>query len=190
VTAGLATFANERLDRVAASRGRCSNAQHVAQGRWDLGASHARGVSGRPDVVVLGREVQLGTGYADLVAIERDGRVVVIELKLARNPEARRAASQVLGYASRLHGLTVNDFERVLEPHLRHRQWTTIVEALEATDQEGSFDREDFLTSLEANLAEGGFRLVIVLDAAPEDLVLGRTISRERISRPPKSTTT
>jgi len=35
-------------------------------------APHTLPLSGRPDVLVLGREVQLGTGYADLVAIDRE----------------------------------------------------------------------------------------------------------------------
>ncbi len=48
-------------------------------------------LSGSPAITVLGREVRLGGGYADLVAIEAPGRLVVIEVKLAHNSEARRA---------------------------------------------------------------------------------------------------
>jgi hypothetical protein len=57
-------------------------------------------------MVVVGREVSLGGGYADLVAVEPSGRLVVIEVKLARNAEARRAVvAQGLMYAAFLHGL-------------------------------------------------------------------------------------
>src|SRR4051794_27644365 len=77
-------------------------------------------LSGDPSVVVLGREVALGPGYADLVAVETDGRPVVIEIKLRRNSEARRAVvAQILTYAAYLKGLTVGDFEDVLRSHLR-----------------------------------------------------------------------
>jgi hypothetical protein len=135
-------------------------------------APHTLPLSGRPELVILGREVQLGAGYADLIAVERDGRVVVIEIKLQKNPEARRAVvSQVLAYASQLHGLTVEQFEGVLDQHLKRNQWTSVAEAVESTDQTGSFERDTFIESLRANLSDGGFRLVIVLDSAPADLV-------------------
>jgi hypothetical protein len=39
----------------------------------------------------VGREVPLGGGYADLLAVEASGRLGMIEVKLARNSEARRA---------------------------------------------------------------------------------------------------
>ena len=48
-------------------------------------------------MVVVGKEVALGNGYADLLAVEPSGRLVVVEIKLARNAEARRAVvAQVL----------------------------------------------------------------------------------------------
>ena len=62
-------------------------------------------LAGAPSLVVLGREVQLGSGSADLIAVEPSGRLVVIEVKLARNAEARRAiVAQVLTYAAFLKG--------------------------------------------------------------------------------------
>lgn len=60
-------------------------------------------LSGNPSMVVLGREVQLGPGYADLLAVETDGRLVVIEIKLRKNAETRRAVvAQILTYAAYL----------------------------------------------------------------------------------------
>jgi 3-keto-5-aminohexanoate cleavage enzyme len=55
-------------------------------------APHLLPLSGDPTLVVVGREVALGSGYADLVAVEPDGRLSVIEIKLRRNAEARRLA--------------------------------------------------------------------------------------------------
>jgi hypothetical protein len=64
-------------------------------------APHILPLADAPRLVMVGREVQLGSGYADLVAVEPSGRVVVIEVKLARNAEARRAVvAQVLAYAA------------------------------------------------------------------------------------------
>jgi hypothetical protein len=36
---------------------------------------------------MIGKEVLLGNGYADLVAVEPSGRLVVVEMKLSRNPK-------------------------------------------------------------------------------------------------------
>ncbi|GAA0234615.1 hypothetical protein GCM10009527_033890 [Actinomadura nitritigenes] len=72
---------------------------------------------GQPTVVLLGREVQLGNGYADLIAIEAEtGRPVVIEAKLASNADRRQVLTQTLGYASYLFGLSADAFERLLRP--------------------------------------------------------------------------
>ena len=58
-------------------------------------------LAGSPRLVVVGREVHLGNGYADLLAVETTGRLCVIEVKLASNVEARRAVvAQVLAYAA------------------------------------------------------------------------------------------
>jgi hypothetical protein len=51
-------------------------------------------LSGAPTLAVVGREVLLGTGYADVLAVETSGRPVVIEVKLARNAEARLRPEQ------------------------------------------------------------------------------------------------
>jgi RecB family endonuclease NucS len=77
-------------------------------------------LSGSPRLTVLGREVRLGAGYADLIAVESSGRLVVIEVKLADNAEARRAVvAQVLSYAGYLQGLDPDQLEvQVLARHL------------------------------------------------------------------------
>jgi hypothetical protein len=130
-------------------------------------------LSGEPDLVVLGTEVPIGPGRADVVAVERGGRVVIIEVKLARNAEVRRAVvAQILSYAAHLHGLTTEEFEAVLGPRLRlATKCATLVEAVAAEAQEGDFDEERFRTELAACLAGGKFRLVFVVDDAPAELV-------------------
>jgi hypothetical protein len=44
------------------------------------------------------------------------------------------------------------------------------LDAVTASDQEGAFDRDGFTSALDDHLKEGRFRLVIVLDDAPEEL--------------------
>src|SRR6202012_4086450 len=77
-------------------------------------------LAGSPRLTVLGREVRLGNGYADLLAVESTGRLVVIEVKLSTNAESRRAVvAQVLSYAGYLQGLDLAQREsQILKDHL------------------------------------------------------------------------
>jgi hypothetical protein len=127
-------------------------------------------LSGNPSVVVLGREVALGPGYADLVAVEADGRLVIIELKLQRNAEARRAVvAQILTYAAYLKGLGFGDLTGLLHQHLSQVEADSIVDAVAKAFPE--FDESTFKAGVSDSLATGSFRLVLVLDDAPSELV-------------------
>ena len=129
-------------------------------------------LAGDPRLVVVGKEVLLGNGYADLVAIEPSGRLVVVEIKLSKNAEARRAVvAQILTYAAHLKGLSPEAVERnVLEHHLHKRGYESLQDAVASNDQEGSFDSTTFSEGLTECLVEGHFRLVLVLDEAPQEL--------------------
>jgi len=130
-------------------------------------------LAGAPSLTVVGREVQLGSGYADLIAIEPTGRLAVIEVKLARNAEARRAVvAQVLTYAAFLRGLTAATLEQqTLTRHLSDRGYASLVDAARSSDQTGDFDEAAFSNGLDEALRRGRFRLVFVLDEAPAELV-------------------
>lgn len=130
-------------------------------------------LAGAPSLAVVGREVQLGSGYADLLAVESSGRPAIIEIKLAKNSEARRAVvAQVLAYAAFLHGSSIEELQRdALRRYLSEHGHSSIADAVSSIDQEGSFDALTFEENLEGSLADGRFRLVIVLDEAPPELV-------------------
>jgi hypothetical protein len=132
-------------------------------------------LSGTSRLAVVGREVRLGAGSADLLAIEPSGRVAIIEVKLAANAEARRAVvAQVLAYAAYLHGLTISQLEtEVLARHLSARGYATLFDAALGAGEERASEasRRRFDEGLTESLAEGRFRLVIVLDSAPTELV-------------------
>jgi hypothetical protein len=136
-------------------------------------APHLLPLAGTPRLIVLGREVQLGSGRADLVAIEPSGRLAIIEIKLAWNAEARRAIiAQVLAYAAYLWGLDQTTLEQdVLSWHLQKRGYESLANAVASNDQEGSFDAEAFSAGITESLKLGHFRLVFVLDDAPAELV-------------------
>jgi hypothetical protein len=128
-------------------------------------------LAGSPRLTVLGREVRLGSGYADLLAVESTGRLVIVEVKLAGNAESRRAVvAQVLSYAGYLQGLDPDQLEsQVLGPLLA--AGGSVLAAVEADDQQHAIDPQAFRDGLAASLAEGSFRLVIVLDSAPDELL-------------------
>jgi len=59
----------------------------------------------------------------------------------------------------------------VLGSELRQRGYVTLADAAAAGDQEGTFDVEEFQLALDENLSSGHFRVVLVLDEAPAELV-------------------
>lgn len=133
-------------------------------------APHLLPLSGSPRLTLLGSQVLLGSGYADLLAIEPDGRPVIIEIKLRNNTESRRAVvAQVLAYAAALHSISAEQFEReVLAKHLGGR---SLLDVVHESAQEESVDAAEFAETLGTTLRDGTFRLVLVLDQAPDDLV-------------------
>lgn len=125
-------------------------------------------LSGSPQLVVVGREVALGSGYADLLAVDPAGQLAIIEIKLARNDEARRAiVSQVLSYAASLDKISYDDLELlVLASHLPKYSFSS----LDATATAAGVDATSFRDALTLSLSEGRFRLVFVLDKVPDEL--------------------
>jgi Endonuclease NucS len=135
-------------------------------------APHLLPLSGDPTLTVLGREVTIGPGYADLLAVDTDGRLTIIEIKLRKNTEARRAVvAQILTYAAYLKGMTVDDLEASIGGYLSKIDAVSIADAAQRTDQSGQFDAHDFTNALEQALRTGSFRLVLVLDETPSELV-------------------
>ncbi len=129
-------------------------------------------LAGAPALVILGREVGLGPGSADLLAVEASGRPVIIELKLRKNAEARRAVvAQILAYAAYLHGMSRGQLEDRLREGLQNAGHQTILDAVTASYQEGAFEQEGFEAELDRHLSEGRFRLVFVLDDVPQELM-------------------
>jgi hypothetical protein len=127
-------------------------------------------LSGSPRLIVLGSEVLLGSGYADLLAIEPNGRPVIIEIKLRNNTESRRAVvAQVLAYAAALHGISAEQFER--EVLAKSVGGCSLLDVVRESAQEESVDAPEFAETLGTTLRDGTFRLVLVLDKAPDDLV-------------------
>jgi hypothetical protein len=130
-------------------------------------------LAGSPRLTIVGREVALGSGYADLIGIEPSGRLVLIEVKLAKNAEARRAiVAQVLAYAAYLKGMDIATLVGpVLGKHLVERGFDNLIAAAEAALEGQRLDTIAFMEGMRESLDQGRVRLVLVLDDAPEELV-------------------
>src|SRR5947209_5202416 len=64
------------------------------------------------ELLLLGSQVATAYGHAiDILALDREGNLVLLELKRGRTP--RDVVAQVLDYASWAHALTEQDIERL-----------------------------------------------------------------------------
>lgn len=120
-------------------------------------------LAGSPALLILGREVPLGSGYADLLGVEASGQPVIIEIKLAKAAAAKRAVvAQILAYAAHLHGTTREQLENLLGAP---------VENAARSAQHQTVDPDEFAAAFDKHLQEGRFRLVFVLDRVPAELM-------------------
>ena len=79
--------------------------------------------------------------------------------------------SQVIAYAAFLHGLDVERLEQgPLRKPLVDAGYGSILDAVQAQDQEGAVDADSFSNSMQEFLDQGNFRLVLVLDEVSTEL--------------------
>ena len=129
-------------------------------------------LAGSPRLAVLGCEVHLGSGYADILAVEFSGRPVIVEVKLAKNPQSRREiVAQAIAYAAFLRGTRADRLEReILGRQLTEMGHESILAAVLAQDQEGAVDEDGFDAALQGFLDSGDFRIVLALDELSAEL--------------------
>lgn len=85
-----------------------------------------------PNLLLIGRQVPTAFGkFIDLLAIDADGRLVVIELKKNRTP--REVVAQLLDYGSWVRSLEDDDiagiFDRYVQKYLPEHEGTSLDEA-------------------------------------------------------------
>ena len=82
-----------------------------------------------PGLKLVGRQTPTQSGWLDLLAVDRDGRLVVYELK--RGTLAREAVTQVLDYASDLDRMSIPD----LTKHIVERSGNDGIQAIDDFEQ-------------------------------------------------------
>lgn len=136
-----------------------------------------------PPMLIVGRETALPNGYADVIGVDPDGLITIIECKLDRNPDVKRTViGQVLGYGAYFWGMDFEQFEaevarKYFDSAACHRadlQGVPLADAMDRFRQEQAlgdeWDEAAFRAQLEANLNNGRFRLVIVVDKVNNEL--------------------
>ncbi|MCY4541859.1 MAG: endonuclease NucS [Rhodobacteraceae bacterium] len=82
-----------------------------------------------PDIELVGRQTPTQSGWLDLLAVDRDGRLVVYELK--RGTLTREAVAQVLDYASSLDAMSASD----LAKHIADRSGNDGIQGIDGFQQ-------------------------------------------------------
>jgi hypothetical protein len=106
-----------------------------------------------------------GSGQTDLLGVDENGNVLIVETKLARNPEIRRKViGQILEYAAYLWRLSYDDFDDLFV----RKEGKSIVELLPPKNSEESPNQ--FRETVRANLSSGTFQLFIAVDRMNDEL--------------------
>lgn len=111
------------------------------------------------------RELNTAAGPLDVLYVTPQGKLIVLEAKLWRNPEARRQViGQILDYAKELSAWTLEDLEREVS-RLRRKitgQATRIYDLVR--DHPSALPEADFNDAMARCLRQGEFMLLIVGD--------------------------
>ena len=128
----------------------------------------------RIQLVPLCRELNLNDGirnlFLDILAITETGKLILIECKLWKNPQARREVlAQAFEYASLLQSLSYSDLSSKLRRHINSGSEDPIIFALRSAGI--SVDESLLISRIDQGMKKGNFHVVIAGDGIRTDLV-------------------
>ena len=128
----------------------------------------------RIQLVPLCRELNLNDGirnlFLDILAITETGKLILIECKLWKNPQARREVlAQAFEYASLLQSLSYSDLSSKLRKHIDSGSEDPIIFALRSAGI--SVDESLLISRIDQGMKKGNFHVVIAGDGIRTDLV-------------------
>ncbi|MES0139390.1 hypothetical protein NKJ88_31295 [Mesorhizobium sp. M0016] len=154
--------------------------QHANDERWlqDLLFRHPALIvadrldGGLGEVVPLCRKLAIpragATVFADVLGVARTGRLVIIECKLWRNPQARREVlAQILEYAALLRRWSFGDLTAGIKRKLATREPNPIFAAAKLRWPE--LEEAPFVDAVTRSLRLGDFQLIIAGDGIRSD---------------------
>ncbi len=113
-------------------------------------------------------ELHTPVGPLDILMITPSGKIVIIETKLWKNPQARReVVAQILDYAKELSKWTYEDLQREVNKRLG-KSGNILYEIASKSDSNELLNESDFVDSVSRNLKKGNFLLLIVGDGIRE----------------------
>ncbi|AUW58998.1 hypothetical protein C1T17_13745 [Sphingobium sp. SCG-1] len=118
-------------------------------------------------LLTVTRELSVpGVGFVDILLMDASGRLVVVECKLWRNPQARReVVGQILDYAREFARWGYEDLQRQVS--VATKRQGNVLYAL-ACEAGGTLDEAAFVDRVTRDLAAGRFLLLVVGDGITE----------------------
>ena len=118
------------------------------------------------NAVPVCKELNTPAGPLDALFVTPEGRLVVLEAKLWRNPEARRkVVAQILDYAKELSRWSYEDLQRGVSA-TTGRKGNSLFEIVR--EQHPDLDEAGFVDAVSRGLRQGRFLLLIVGDGIRE----------------------
>ncbi|MDQ8190226.1 DUF4268 domain-containing protein [Roseibacillus persicicus] len=118
------------------------------------------------DAVPICKELHTPAGPLDTLFVTPEGRLVVLEAKLWRNPEARRkVVAQILDYAKELSRWSYEDLQRSVSS-ATGRKGNSLMEIVR--EQHADLNEAEFVDAVSRGLKQGRFLLLIVGDGIRE----------------------
>jgi hypothetical protein len=121
-------------------------------------------------LVPICMELETGAGPADILYLTPLGKIVLVETKLYRNPEARRAViAQILDYARSVTSWSYETFDRAVRAASKHDARSVAERMQAAADRlQMPFDEALFVNAITRSLVRADVHLLIVGDGITE----------------------
>ena len=124
-------------------------------------------------VIPLCREFSLNDGvrnlFVDILAVTETGRIILIECKLWKNPQARREVlAQAFEYASNMQSLSYSDLSAKLKSSISSGHEDPLIYALQKSKID--VDQVLFINRVDQSLKKGNFHIIIAGDGIRSDL--------------------
>jgi hypothetical protein len=117
-------------------------------------------------LVPICRELSTGAGPLDVLYATPEGRLVIVEVKLWRNPEARRKViAQILDYATELSDWSYEDLQREVSKSTK-RSGNSLYELVK--ERFPDTDEKRFVDDVTRSLRLGNFLLLVIGDGIRE----------------------
>lgn len=125
-------------------------------------------------IISLGREINSGAGYIDILLLTSMAELVVVETKLWKNPEkSRTVLAQVLDYAKEIVNWGYEDLDKAIITAQRNLNCSKALSLSQMIENAfPSINQTDFLEMLCKNMQQGNLKLSIIGDNISPNLIL------------------